>query len=199
MLIGYARTSTFDQKAGLEAQLRDLQKAGAEKVFSEHVSSVSERTELEQSLDYVREGDTLVVTKLDRLARSTSDLLKIVERLEEKKVNLRILDFGGTETDTKSPTGRLMLTMFGAMAQFEREMMLERQREGIAKAKLQGKYKGRKPTARAKREEVHQLRNEGIGATEIAKRLGIGRASVYRILGEVSAKPTIRHRTRPAR
>jgi DNA invertase Pin-like site-specific DNA recombinase len=85
--------------------------------------------------------------------------------------------------DTSTPTGRLMFNMLGAIAQFERELMLERQREGVAKAKLEGKYKGRAPTARAKAVEVRRLCGEGVGATEIARRLGIGRASVYRVLG----------------
>jgi len=182
MLIGYARTSTVEQHAGFEAQKRDLDIAKIDKLFSEQVSSVGDRLELEAALDYVREGDTLVVTKLDRLARSTKHLLNIVDQLESKNVGLRILDFGGSEVNTKSPQGKLMLTMFGAFGQFEREMMLERQREGIAKAKAEGKYKGRKPTAMAKADEVKQLKANGIGPTKIAAELGIGRASVYRIL-----------------
>lgn len=184
LLVGYARTSTAEQEAGLEAQKRDLQAIGIEKLFFEQASSVGKRGELEVALSFLREGDTLIVTKLDRLARSTAHLLSIIESLEAKKVGLRILDFGGSAVDTKSPSGRLMLTMFAAMAQFEREMMLERQREGIAKAKREGKYKGRKPTARAKSSEVQKLHSEGIGASEIARRLSLGRASVYRLLGE---------------
>lgn len=136
-----------------------------------------------------RQGEQLIVhhqrqfsAKLDRLARSTSDLLAIVARLDAKDVALRILDFGGSAVDTKSPAGKLMLTVFAATAQFEREVMLQRQREGIAAAKAAGKYKGRAPTAKAQSEIVTQLRDEGVGATEIARRLGIGRASVYRIL-----------------
>jgi len=182
MKVGYARTSTIEQAAGYDAQIRDLENDGVEKLFKEQVSSIGERNELDTALDFVRNGDSLVVTKLDRLARSTSHLLKIIEQLEDKQVGLRILDFGGSEVDTKSPTGRLMLTMFGAFGQFEREMMLERQREGIAKAKAEGKYKGRKPTAMAKADEVRKLKAEGMGPTEIATQLGIGRASVYRIL-----------------
>lgn len=185
MLIGYARTSTVEQVAGFEAQKRDLEKLGVEKLFFEQTSSIGQRTELAAAIEYVREGDTLVVTKLDRLARSTANLLDIVKSLEEKNVELRILDFGGSEVDTKSPTGKLMLTMFGAMAQFEREMMLERQREGIAKAKAEGKYKGRKPTVMLQKTEIKRLKDEGIGATEIAKRLNIGRASVYRVLAKL--------------
>ncbi|MDO6732884.1 recombinase family protein [Marinovum sp. 2_MG-2023] len=185
MLVGYARTSTLDQTAGLEAQQRDLEAAGCGRLFSEHVSSVdqSDRRELAEAMRFIREGDTLVVTKLDRLARSTRHLLDIVEELDGRKASLRILNLN---LDTATPTGRLMLTMVGAVAQFEREIMLERQREGIAKAKAEGKYKGRKPTAREKSDQVEQLRAEGIGPTEIAKRLGIGRASVYRILAEAS-------------
>ena len=95
-----------------------------------------------------------------------------------------MLDFGGTAVDTQSPSGKLLLTMFGAMAQFERELMLQRQAEGIAKAKAAGKYRGRAPTARAKAPQVHELRAAGLGASAIADKLNIGRASVYRVLAE---------------
>ncbi|MCB0827113.1 MAG: recombinase family protein [Armatimonadetes bacterium] len=186
MLVGYARTSTLDQIAGFEAQQRDLQQAGVEKVFAEQVSSVAQREELEAAMEFVRDGDTLVVTKLDRLARSTMNLLQLLERLQAKKVGLRILDFGGGEINTNSPNGKLILTMFSAFGQFERELMLERQREGIARAKTEGKYKGRKATAMAKADEVRKLKSEGIAPTQIAKTLGIGRASVYRILADRS-------------
>ncbi len=135
MLVGYARTSTVEQVAGFEAQKRDLEQHGCERIFYEQVSSVGQRTELDQAIAFIRDGDTFVVTKLDRLARSTFHLLELIDLLDSKQVNLQILDFGGSSVDTKTPTGKLMLTMFGAMAQFEREMMLERQREGIAKAK----------------------------------------------------------------
>jgi DNA invertase Pin-like site-specific DNA recombinase len=179
MIVGYARTSTLDQTAGLEAQLRALTATGAEKVFQEQVSSVAARAQLDAALDFVREGDTFVVCKLDRLARSTQHLLSITERLKAKGVALRVLNLG---LDTSSPTGALLLTMLGAIGQFEREMMLERQREGIAKAKSEGKYRGRAPTARAKSADVHKLAAEGIGAAEIGRHLGMHRASVYRVL-----------------
>lgn len=183
MIVGYARTSTLDQTAGLEAQERDLAKAGCEKVFVEQVSSVDvkAREKLSEALDYIREGDTLVVTKLDRLARSVAHLLELLGEIEAKGASLRILDMS---IDTGTPNGRLMLNILGSVAQFEREIMLERQREGIAKAKAAGKYKGRKPTAKAKAKEVLALHAEGVGATEIARRVGVGRASVYRILKE---------------
>tara|TARA_R110002012_G_scaffold176846_4_gene341729 strand:+ start:3663 stop:4211 length:549 start_codon:yes stop_codon:yes gene_type:complete len=180
MLVGYARTSTLEQEAGLESQRRDLETLGCEKIFSEKVSSVATRAALETALEFIREGDTLVVTKLDRLARSVVHLGAILEALTEKGAHLRIVSMN---VDTETATGKLMLNVMASVAQFEREMMLERQREGIAKAKAEGKYKGRKPTAMAKKEEIVRLAMQGVGATEIAKRLGIGRASVYRALG----------------
>jgi DNA invertase Pin-like site-specific DNA recombinase len=180
MIVGYARTSTIEQQAGLEAQERDLLAAGVDKLFVEQVSSVDivARVKLAEVLEFIRDGDVLVVTKLDRLARSVSHLLELLEVLTSKGASLRILAMG---IDTSTPTGKLMLTMLGGVAEFERSIMLERQREGIAKAKAEGKYKGRAPTALAQRDEVMRLRGEGLGATEIALRLGIGRASVYRV------------------
>lgn len=181
--IGYARTSTVDQAAGLEAQQRDLKAAGCTKVFSEQLSSVATvRPHLEAAMDYVREGDTLVVTKPDRLARSTADLLGITERLKAKGVALRILSM---QMDTSTPTGKLMLTMLGGIAEFERDLMLERQREGIAKAKVDGKYKGRAPTARRKAADVLRLKAEGKTADAIVKELNLSRSSVFRILRTV--------------
>ena len=182
-VIGYARTSTLHQDAGLDAQLRQLQTIGCDKVFSEQASSVAERARLTAALEYVREGDTFVVTKLDRLARSVAHLVEIVGALERKGVALKILDLG---MDTSTPTGRLMLTVIGAIAQFEREIMLERQREGIAAARAEGKYKGRAPTARRKADEIRKLAADGVGKAEIARRLGVGERSVYRMLAGVA-------------
>jgi DNA invertase Pin-like site-specific DNA recombinase len=178
-LIGYARTSTLEQEAGLEAQVRDLKALGCKKVYQEQTSSVGPRPILETTLDYLRDGDTLVVTKLDRLARSVHHMGELVKLLETKGVHLRILNMG---IDTSTPTGKLMLNVLASVAQFEREMMLERQREGIAKAKDEGRYKGRTPTARAKAGEVKAMDAEGLSMGEIAKRLGIGKGSVHRIL-----------------
>jgi DNA invertase Pin-like site-specific DNA recombinase len=182
---GYARTSTVEQEAGLDAQVRDLRAAGCHRVFAEQVSSISQRAQLQAALDYLREGDVLVVTKPDRLARSTENLLAIVRQLDERGVALRVLSMGGNEVDTRTATGKLMLTMLAAVATFERDLMLERQREGIAKAKAEGAYKGRKPTARAKSAEVMALHAQGISSAEIARRVGIGSASVFRITREV--------------
>ncbi|EIM27192.1 recombinase family protein [Microvirga lotononidis] len=179
MIIGYARTSTTDQKAGLEAQERDLRAAGVERIFQEQISATGPRKAFADALDYVRDGDTLIVTKLDRLARSVADLVEITKQLEAKGASLRVLNLN---LDTETPTGKLMLNLLGSIAQFERELMLERQREGIAKAKSEGKYKGRKPTAKAKMEDVLRLVENGLSREQVAKELGIGVASVYRVL-----------------
>lgn len=184
MNIGYARTSTVEQEAGFAAQLRELEKCGCEKVFREQVSSVAQRDQLNAAIEFAREGDTFVVTKLDRLARSIADLLQILARLEKKCVEVQILNLG---LDTRTPTGKLILTVLGGIAQFEREMMLERQREGIAKAKKENKYKGRKPIPSEKRAAILRLTNEGATKAAIAKQLGIGQATVYRELASARA------------
>ena len=170
----------MEQLAGFEAQIRDLKAAGVEKIFQEQLSSVDDkRLQLEGAIDYCRNGDVLVCTKLDRLARSVADLVKIEERLKAKGASISIMV---PAMDTSTPNGRLIFNVIASIAQFEREIMLTRQREGIAKAKGEGKYKGRAPTARAKAAEVLALHNERVGATEIARKLGIARRSVYRIL-----------------
>jgi DNA invertase Pin-like site-specific DNA recombinase len=181
-VVGYARTSTRDQLTGLEAQVRELTAAGCAKVFQEHGSGVdAARPELVKALEYIREGDVFMVTKPDRLARSTADLMATAKALQAKGVELRILSMN---LDTTSPTGKLMLGVLASVAEFEREIMLERQRDGIAKAKANGKFKGRQPTARAKSADVLKLYRDGETPADIARSLKIGRASVYRILGE---------------
>jgi len=181
MLIGYARTSTLEQNAGLEAQRESLEAIGCERLYEEQTSSVAFREALKAAMDYAREGDTLIVTKLDRLARSVRHLGEIVEKLEAKGVGLRVLDLG---LDTSNATGKLMLNVLGSVAQFEREIMLERQKEGIAKAREMGRYKGRKPIAKAKKAEVIKLLSEGETKTRIAARCGISERTVYRIASE---------------
>ncbi|MEO1912065.1 MAG: recombinase family protein [Paracoccus sp. (in: a-proteobacteria)] len=178
-IVGYARTSTLEQVAGFEAQLRDLKAAGCTKLFQEQVSSVAKRQQLEACLNYLREGDTLIVTKLDRLARNVIHLGQLVTDLRGKGVSLRILDLG---LDTSTPTGELILNMMGAVAQFERQMMLERQREGIAKAKSEGKYKGQAPTAMRQALRAREMAAEGVTRAEIAQRLGVSERSVYRAI-----------------
>jgi len=183
MIVGYARTSTREQVAGFEAQIVELEKVGCEKIFQEQVSAIKEREQLKAALDFVRSGDVFVVTKLDRLARSLPHLVQIVDTLKRKGVTLRVL---AINLDTATPTGKLMLNMLGSIAEFERELMLERQRDGIAAAKRDGKYKGRAPTARAKSARIIELAQQGMKREDIANTVGVGVASVYRALKEAS-------------
>ena len=178
MLVGYARVSSEGQS--LDIQHEALSDAGCDKVFSEKMSgrSTLDREQLALALDFVREGDTLIVTRLDRLARSVGDLHRIIEKLAAKNVAFRCLNQSGVDSDTS--TGRLMLAVLGAVAAFENDIRRERQLEGIAKAKAAGKYRGRPASIDAAR--VRELRNAGMGAAEIAKTMQIGRASVYRAL-----------------
>ncbi len=178
MDIGYARVSSTGQS--LEIQEEQLIAAGCEKLFSEKRSgtSLSGRQALEDAVEFAREGDTLIVTRLDRLARSGSDLQNIVTRLNAKGVGFRCLQQGAVDTTTGM--GKLVLGILGAVAEFEADIRKERQLEGIAKAKVAGVYKGRKPSVDV--EAVKALKGSGKGPAEIAKELGIGRASVYRAL-----------------
>lgn len=186
MLVGYARTSTSEQEAGLEAQIRDLREHGVEELFTEQVSSVADREELQKALRALRAGDKLVVAKLDRLARSVRHLGEILDELDGKGAGLVILSMGGQRVDTTTATGKLILNVMSAVAQFEREMMLERQKEGIARAREQGKYTGRKPTAMAKADGVRALLKTGMPKAKICEQVGISRASLYRIIAEGS-------------
>lgn len=163
----------------LEAQIRDLKAAGAEKLFRENVSSVAPHKQLESAIEFAREGDTLVVTKIDRSARSVRHSCEITDRLQAKGVALRILNMN---LDTNDPTGKLMLQIVGSIAEFERSIMLSRQLEGIAKAKAEGKYRGGIPTARAKADQVLALVGAGKTRQEAAEELGISIRSVFRIL-----------------
>ena len=163
----------------MKRRYRDLKAAGAEKLFRENVSSVAPRKQLETAIEFAREGDTLVVTKIDRLARSVRHLCEIVDRLQAKGVALRILNMN---LDTNDATGKLMLQIIGSIAEFERSIMLARQLEGIAKAKAEGKYRGGIPTARAKAEQVFALVDAGKTKEAAAEELGISIRSVFRIL-----------------
>lgn len=182
MRIGYARTSTLEQQAGLDAQVLELEAYGVGEIFKEQVSSVAQRGKLELALSMLRDGDSLVVCKLDRLARSVRHLGEVLDQIEAKGAGLVILSLGGQQVDTSTATGKLMLNMMSAVAQFEREMMLERQREGIQKAKAEGKYTGRKPTAMAKAESAKALLATGMSKSKVCEQIGISRASLYRIL-----------------
>ena len=178
-MIGYARTSTVEQLAGLENQIEILKHKGADKIFKEQVSAVSEnRLKFNEMLAYVREGDCIVVTKLDRAFRSVKDMVNTVDTLEKKGVSIQVLDMN---LDTSTPTGKLMLNLLASIGEFERSIMKERQLIGIAKAKLEKKYTGRRPSINVA--EIKRLYDEeNLTPTQVAKRMGIGRASVYRLL-----------------
>jgi DNA invertase Pin-like site-specific DNA recombinase len=177
MNIGYARQSTENQKNGLEHQIKLLRESDCEKIFQEEVSSMGQRPEFERAIEFCREDDYLIVASLSRFARSISDLWKNLERIQSKGADIRILDMN---LDTSTPTGKLLLNLMGSIYQFEREILLERQMIGIAKAKAEGKYKGRKPLAKKVKDKIKTLRNNGIKPSKIATELGIGIASVYR-------------------
>lgn len=175
-LIGYARVSSTGQS--LEVQEEQLRAAGCEEIFSEKRTGTTTegRQQLELALKFVRKGDVFVVCRLDRLARSIVDLRGIVDQLAAKCVDFRCLQQGGI--DTTRPEGRLMLNILASFAEFETEIRKERQMDGIQKARAEGRLRGRPKTVDPA--VIEQLRSEGLGATEIARRLGIGRASVYR-------------------
>lgn len=185
-IVGYARVSSSSQN--LELQLEQLVATGCEKVFSEKVTGTSrnDRKALAECLDWLREGDTLVVTRLDRLARSGRDLHDIIAQLSEKQVGFRCVQQGAV--DTTSSMGKLILSILGAVAEFETDIRKERQREGIERAKAAGVYKGRKRSVDV--DQVRALRDQGVGATDIATKLGIARASVYRALKDELVTPT---------
>lgn len=191
--IGYARTSTLDQVAGYEAQERELKVQGCEKIFKEQVSSVdANRPELEAMIEFARDGDTVVCTKLDRLARSVRGMVEIADRLKKKGVSILILD---PHLSNRTAAEELTFNLLTSIAQFERQIMLERQREGVAKAKAEGKFTGRQKTAASRADEVLKLHSEGVKPEEIAARLSalkgkkdklrlISVRSVYRIIAE---------------
>lgn len=176
MIYGYARVSTIDQDLTIQQQA--LLEAGCHEVRTEKVSGASRvgRLELELLLSFMRKGDTLMVTRIDRLARSIGDLQDIVRGLKTKGVALKATE---QPIDTGTAAGKAFLDMLGVFAEFETNLRKERQMEGIAQAKAAGVYKGRKPTIDPSK--VRELREAGVGPVEIAKQLGIGRASVYRV------------------
>lgn len=180
MLYGYARVSTADQD--LTVQREALSRAGCAVIREEMASGTSRqgRSELDTVLEFIRQGDTLVVTRIDRLARSLADLQDIVRMLQAKGADLRATE---QNVDTSTAAGKAFFDMLGVFAEFETNLRRERQMEGIAKAKAAGVYKGRKPNIDVA--EVKRLKaDEGMGATEIARTLGIARTSVYRVLGQ---------------
>lgn len=190
MNVGYARTSSLEQQAGFEDQIAKLKDSGCDKIFSEQVSAtdMTARKEWASMMKGLKPGDVVTITKIDRAARSIADMVGITKALADIGASIKILDMN---IDTTTPTGALMLNIFSSVAQFEKDMMLERQRVGIAAAKLADKgkplaertYKGAAPTARAKAGEVMALLADGTRTkAQVAKSLNIGVASLYRIL-----------------
>lgn len=177
VIYGYARVSASDQDLTLQEDA--LRAAGATLILKEKKSGTTTqgREELSRLLDFVREGDTIIITRIDRLARSIADLSAIVDRLKAKGVSLKATE---QHIDTSTPAGKAFLQMLGVFAEFETALRSERQLEGIAKAKKNGVYKGRKATVDGTK--INELVAAGKGPTEIAKTLGIGRATVYRYL-----------------
>ena len=181
MKVGYSRTSSLQQVGGLEVQVQTLQDFGCEKIFSEQVSGTSTigRDKLRECLDFVREGDELVITRVDRIARSVLDLQLIVKELTDKGVNITATE---QPISTKDATSKCFLDMLGVFAELETNLRKERQMEGIKLAKEKGVYKGGK--SRIDVERIKTLKKEGLGASAIAKKMGIHRDSVYRLLKE---------------
>lgn len=178
MLVGYARVSSAGQS--LDIQREQLTAAGCERIFEEKKSGLTaqDRGALAEALRFVREGDALAVTRLDRLARSIIDLREIVDRLNAKGVGFRCLQ---QPLDTTGSYGKLMLTMLGGFAEFEADIRRERQLEGIAKAKAEGRHLGRPSSIDA--EAIRAALGAGESPAAVARRLGVARSSVYRMRG----------------
>lgn len=176
--VGYARVSSIDQS--LDVQIDRL--SDCDKIFQEKWSGTTDkRPALQECLRYLREGDQLIITKLDRLARSTLHLCKIAEQLEQEGIDLIVLD---QSIDTSTPTGRLLFNVLAAIAQFETEIRAERQREGIAKAKQRGVQFGRQAALKEEQiQELQQSRQEGVKIKELMERYSLSKASIYRYLG----------------
>jgi DNA invertase Pin-like site-specific DNA recombinase len=175
MIVGYARVSTTGQS--LDVQLGELATQGCERIFEDKATGTNrERAGLIEMMDFVRAGDTIIVSRLDRFARSLSDLFQLLDQLASKGVAFQCIH---QSIDTSSSTGKLTLAILGAVAEFENDLRRERQREGIAKAKADGIYKGRKATVSVER--VNELITNGLGISEIARQLGCHRQTVYRL------------------
>ena len=177
MKIGYIRVSTQEQNTMRQEVL--MQELGVDEVYIDRMSGKNtNRPELQKMMEYVRKGDTVIVESISRFARNTRDLLDLVEKLSEKDV-----EFASKKEaiDTTTPTGKFMLTVFGAVAELEREYILQRQQEGIAIAKAEGKYRGRKPIERSNFDAVEKLWRAGtISAAEAMRRLDMSRSTFYR-------------------
>ena len=182
-IVGYARVSTADQN--LDRQTDRLTAAGAQRFFTDTITgSTRNRPGLDAALSYLRAGDTLTVVSMDRLARSLRDLHTLVDELTASGVRVQFLQEGQTYSDDPSPSSRLLLSMLGAVAEFERSIIRERQADGIARAKARGVYKGRAPVPDEKIGHARELIAQGIPKARVARDLGISRSSLYKYLSE---------------
>ena len=178
MKIGYCRTSTTHQKYSLEYQSEVLRNAGCERIFSEEISALAvKRPEFENAIEFAREGDVFCVSSLSRFGRSLKNILDVVQILKDKGVSFEVLDMS---VETSTPTGELVFNMIASIYQFERDIMLERQKIGLEKSRKEGRIGGRPKTAESKSAEIVRLHKEGKKPSEIARELDIGVASVYR-------------------
>jgi DNA invertase Pin-like site-specific DNA recombinase len=176
--IGYARVSTSNQNTSI--QIEQLQTAGCDRIFDEKASGSSQnRTQLNEMLNFIRKGDTLVITRIDRLARSLRDLQNLVHDFQQKGIAIKETE---QPIDTNTAAGKAFLSMLGVFAEFETNIRKERQMEGIAKAKTSGVYKGRKPISEDVKKDIVRLHNDGVKKVEIIQLLGVGRTSVYNTL-----------------
>ena len=184
--VAYIRVSTVDQNTG-----RQSEEIVADKTFTDHASGKdTNRPALQEAMEYVREGDTLVTLSMDRLARNLADLLRIVGDLTRRKIRVEFVKESLTFTGEDSPIATLMLSIMGAVAAFERAMILERQKEGVALAKKAGRYKGRTPAIRqgnGKLEQLEKLAAEGAKVAEMARAAGVSRQTVYTWLARRAA------------
>lgn len=185
--IGYARVSTKDQN--LDSQIDILKNHGCERIFSEKFSGRKyRRTELDNCLDYLREGDTLVLTKLDRLGRTTKQLIDLSQHLEDRDIDLEILDMN---INTKDAMGKMFFTMMSAFAELEANLLSERTKKGLASARSRGKKGGRPRISDKKVEMIKSLYNsQDYTGEEISKMTGVSRATIYRTIKNINNRPS---------
>ncbi|WP_237236705.1 recombinase family protein [Rothia nasimurium] len=180
MRIGYARVSTQNQQESLIIQKKSLENFGCEKIYTDQISGAqSERPGLKAALAYARENDSIVVTRLDRLGRSTVDILRTVQELDSRGITIEALD---TKLDTRTPAGRLVLSVLASMAEFERNLIVERTREGLAHARSQGRVGGRRPKLdKTQQQAVLAAIESGLSESQVAQSFGVSRSTITRI------------------
>lgn len=190
MNIGYARTSTHQQQDSLDAQQQTLKAYGCEKIFTDQISGArADRPGLEAALAYARENDSIVVTRLDRLGRSTVDILRTVQELDSRGITIEALD---TRLDTRTPAGKLVLSVLASMAEFERDLIVERTREGLAHARTQGRVGGRPPKLTQHQQQAAlRLIADGMSENQVATALGVSRSTITRIKRRYTKSPRV--------